>query len=83
MWEHVLFSRESRITRIKRKTDGGIRRGWVPQPVGRGNPAPTIADISVTGDSPEGRHVYSTRHVQISLAPEGRHVYSTAACAFV
>ena len=33
------------------KTDGGIRRGWVSQPVGRGDPAPTIADISVTGDS--------------------------------
>ena len=32
------------------KTDGGIRRGWVSQPVGRGDPAPTIADISVTGE---------------------------------
>ena len=45
----------------------GTRRGWVTQPIGRGNLAPTIADISVTGDSilhlaPEGRHVYSTRH---------------------
>ena len=34
-----------------------------PNPSGRGNPAPTIADISVTGDSipplaPEGRHVW-------------------------
>ena len=33
-----------------RKTGSGIRRGWVSQPIGRGNPAPTIADISVTGE---------------------------------
>ena len=47
------------------------RRGWVPQPIGRGNLAPTIVNISVTRDSilplaPEGRHVYSTRDTQIS-----------------
>ena len=101
----------------------GTRRGWLPQPAGRGNLAPTIGDASVTGDSilplapagrhvyrkrgihkylkpqrgdmcalsqsrirrierrrerlylaPEGRHVYSTRHTQITKAPEGRHV---------
>ena len=34
-----------------RKRGSGRRRGWVPQPVGRGNPAPTIEDISVIGDS--------------------------------
>ena len=28
--------------------------------------------------APEGRHVYSTRHVQILKAPEGRHVYRRA-----
>ena len=32
------------------RRENGIRRGWVPQPVGRGNPAPTIADILVTGE---------------------------------
>ena len=52
------------------KTGSGRRRGWVPQPVGRGNLAPTIEDVSVAGDSilplaPEGRHVYSTRDMQI------------------
>ena len=40
--------------------------GWVSQPIGRGNPAPTIADISVTGDS------------ILPLAPEGRQVYRRA-----
>ena len=44
------------------------RRGWVPQPVGRGNPAPTIADISVTGDS------------ILPLAPAERYVYRRAIC---
>ena len=33
-----------------------IRRGWVPQPIGRGNLAPTIADVLVYL-APEGRHV--------------------------
>ena len=27
------------------KWESGIRRGWVPQPVGRGNPAPTIGIV--------------------------------------
>ena len=48
------------------RRENGIRRGWVSQPIGRGNPAPTIADISVTGDS------------ILPLAPAGRHVYSRA-----
>ena len=57
------------------KTEGGIRSGWILQPIGRGNPAPTIADISVTGDSilhlaPEGRHVYSQAGYTNTLAPE-------------
>ena len=33
-----------------------IRRGWVPQPIGRGNLAPTIADVLVYL-APEGRQV--------------------------
>ena len=33
-----------------------IRRGWVPQPAGRGNLSPTIADVLVYL-APEGRHV--------------------------
>ena len=53
---------------VIRKTGSGIRSGRVPQPVGWGNPAPTIADISITGDS------------ILFLAPEGRHVYRTATC---
>ena len=65
------------------------RRGWVPQPIGQGNLAPTMADISVTGDSilhlaPEGRHVYSratcTKHTK---APEGRHVAVSCARHFI
>ena len=27
------------------KRKGGIHSGWVPQPIGRGNPAPTMAGI--------------------------------------
>ena len=56
------------------------RRGWLPQPAGRGNLAPTIGDASVTGDSilplaPEGRHVYRTHGIhKYPKAPEGRHV---------
>ena len=45
-----------------RRRENRIRTGRVLQPVGRGNPAPTIGDISVTGDS------------ILPLAPEGRHV---------
>ena len=40
-----------------------MRRGWVPQPVGRGNLSPTIDTASpiVSHLAPEGRHVYG-RH---------------------
>ena len=41
------------------------RRGWVPQPVGLGNQAPTM------DDAPQ---------IVPHLAPEGRHVYRTATC---
>ena len=29
----------------KREGEGGRRRGWVSQPIGRGNPAPTIGIV--------------------------------------
>ena len=40
-----------------------IRRGWVPQPAGRGNLSPTIdtAPPILPHLAPEGRHVYSDK----------------------
>ena len=55
-----------------------VRRGWVPQPAGRGDLSPTIdtAPPIVPHLAPAGRHVYSTPHTpNIPKAPEGRHVY--------
>ena len=65
---HALVTKAPEGRHVIRKTGRGIRRGWVSQPIGRGHPAPTIADTSVTGDS------------ILPLAPEGRHVYRTATC---
>ena len=65
---HALVTKAPEGRHVIRKTGRGIRRGWVSQPIGRGNPAPTIADTSVTGDS------------ILPLAPEGRHVYRRARC---
>ena len=42
-----------------------IRRGWVPQPAGRGDLSPTMdtAQPIVPHLAPEGRHVYSIRDI--------------------
>ena len=66
----VLFN-----ARTQGNRERGTRRGWVPQPFGRGNLAPTIADISVTSDSilhlaPAGRYVYSTHGIHKYLKPQ-------------
>ena len=62
------------LKRIERITRGGrekagrwIRRGWVSQPIGRGNPAPT-----------RGGHIGASGDSILPLAPEGRHVYRRA-----
>ena len=49
-----------------------IRRGWVPQPVGRGNLSPTIdtAPPIVPHLAPEGRHVYRIRHTTNTPKPQ-------------
>ena len=49
-----------------------IRRGWVPQPAGRGNLSPTIdtAPPILPHLAPAGRHVYSTRHAPNTLKPQ-------------
>ena len=50
-----------------------IRRGWVPQPIGRGNLSPTIdtAPPIVSHLAPEGRHVYRIRHTTNNQSPRG------------
>ena len=65
MWERLPLAPAGR--QVIRKTGSGIRRGWVSQPIGRGNPAPTIADTSVTGDS-----ILPLAPERLPLAPAGR-----------
>ena len=54
------------MDRIEDAKRDWMRRGWVPQPVGRGNQAPTMDAVP--------RILVQLLH----LAPEGRHVYSRA-----
>ena len=51
------------------------RRGWVPQPIGRGDLAPTMRAghriwVLLMYLAPEGRHVYSTRHTPNTTKPQ-------------
>ena len=62
----------ARTQRRRETGERGIRRGWVPQPAGRGNLAPTMdtAPPIVPHLAPEGQHVYSTRHTPNTLKPQ-------------
>ena len=45
----VLFNAKMQRRKEKQRTrerENGMRRGWVPQPVGRGDLAPTMAAVS-------------------------------------
>ena len=44
---HALVTKAPEGRHVRLKTGGGIRRGWVPQPIGRGNLAPTIASYHI------------------------------------
>ena len=49
------------VIRETGKRKGGIHSGWVPQPIGRGNPAPTMAGIIPKRES----------GFRISVSPKG------------
>ena len=63
------------MDRIEDAKPDWMRRGWVPQPVGRGDLAPTMRAghriwVLLVHLAPEGRHVYSTRHAPNTLKPQ-------------
>ena len=68
------------MDRIEDAKPDWTRRGWVPQPVGRGDLALTMRAghriwVLLVHLAPAGRYVYSTRGIhKYPKAPEGRHV---------
>ena len=63
------------MDRIEDAKQDWMRRGWVPQPVGRGNLAPTMRAghriwVLLVRLAPEGRHVYSTHGIHKYLKPQ-------------
>ena len=55
-----------------------VRRGWVPQPAGRGDLSPTIdtAPPILPHLAPAGRHVYRTHHTPNIPKPQRGDMYS-------